>query len=310
MRGLADRQGFPADGYTSALRNWVVQVPWVDLQPTAGSALVHPNAIDEALGTAKAYGMSFKLRVTAGIDAPGWVKNLDGPPVTLYDPQAGGDAAAAGTIGRFWTTRFDSAYRDLQRKLAAAYDGKAQIRETVISECQMLYAEPYLRDVGDPRNVSALLSAGFTRAADDACHNREIRDHAVWKRTRSELAFNPYQVVNADGTTGTDEAYTESQINYCRNQLGKRCVVANYSLSETRPSKPNYGALYAKMKAVGPPLEIQTATFAKIGDFQTVLQYAVDLGASGVELPLGYTNWPVDTLQMYADALAANPYSR
>ena len=46
--------------------------------------------------------------------------------------------------------------------------------------------------------------AGFTVGADKVCLSQEIDVHkAVWTHTPSSLAFNPYQQINANGTSNT-----------------------------------------------------------------------------------------------------------
>ncbi len=47
-----------------------------------------------------------------------------------------------------------------------------------------------------------------------------------------------------------------------------------------------------RTEAQGAPITIQTATLAKVTNFRTTLQLAVDIGASAVELRHGYLNWP------------------
>jgi hypothetical protein len=311
VQGLLDRHQFPAPGYTGALRAFVVNTTWASLQPTAGGPIVRPNDIDRAIEQARNSGMMLKLRVRAGIDAPEWAKRIGGSPIPVYYTEATVRSAGqlAGTIGRFWDSRFGAAYADLQAKLAALYDSVPEIRQTVVSRCGTIFAETYLRNTGDARNVRGLLAAGFTRAADERCHNEQMRAHLVWQRTRSGVAFNPYQAIQPDGEKLTDLPYTLAQMNHCRGVLGARCVLENYSLSSERVSVPDYAEIYDKMRQLGPPYDFQTATRGKIGSYQQVLDWAAAFGASSVELPVGYRTWPPSTLSPYAARLAANPLS-
>jgi hypothetical protein len=121
------------------------------------------------------------------------------------------------------------------------------------------------------------------------------------------VAFNPYQGVQPDGKSAVDVRYTLAQMEYCRATLGERCVLENYSLSTERLCDPDYQPMYAKMRELGPPYDFQTATAKKIGDYQQVLDWAASFGASSVELPTGYRNWPTETLLPHGARLAANP---
>lgn len=130
---------------------------------------------------------------------------------------------------------------------------------------------------------------GLTRPLDDACHDAQIQAHRVWVRTLSVVSFNPYQWIRSDGTVRPDLAHTQSQMVYCRQVLGRRCVLGNHSLSRSRVSAPGtYATMYSSMKALGAPFAFQTAIMAKIGDLQWVLDWAAADGAASVELPTGY----------------------
>lgn len=307
VRGLLDRQRYPRSSVLPAIHAFVVNVPWSALQPTSNGPIVRPNAIDTALAKAKAAGMTVKLRVSGGIDAPAWVKSLGGAPVTMYytSNNLKSAGAVAGTVPRFWTKPVMDAYAGLQAKLAAIYDSVPQVGEVTVSGCSTIYNETYLRNAMDPRNVHNLLGAGFTRTADEACHEAQLRAHLVWKATRSGVAFNAYQSIDASGRVRPDLAYTLSQMTECRTVLGARCVLENFSLSSSRLSDPTYQAIYRQMQTLGAPFAFQTASAARIGDYRSVLDYAVRVGAENVELPYGYQSWPLATLKHYDSVLRA-----
>ena len=117
------------------------------------------------------------------------------------------------------------------------------------------------------------------------------------------MAFNPYQAIQPDGSVKQDMAYTLSQMDYCRQVLGPRCLLANFSLSSSRITDTQYGVMYKHMLALGGAYNFQTATAAKIGSYTTVLAWAASVGAKSVELPTGYTSWPVATLASYASKM-------
>jgi hypothetical protein len=302
ISGLIDRHHAPKATHSGIVRAFVVNTTWASLQPEQGGPIAHPNDIDRAIALARSKGYTLKLRVRAGIDAPEWAKRLDGSPVPMRYTAATVKKAgqSAGTIGRFWTPRFGAAYDDLQAKLAAAYDGVPEIRQTDITRCSTIFAETYLRNTKDSANAKALVAAGFTRAADDVCHTEQVASHTIWKRTLSNLAMNPYQAIAADGSVKQDLKYSLSEMRSCREVLGARCVLENHSLSSSRIKDSSYTAIFAEMKRLGGPFAFQTATAAKIGDYNAVLKWAAEYGAESVELPTGYESWPMAGLKKAA----------
>ena len=132
-----------------------------------------------------------------------------------------------GTVPRFWTTPVEQAYASLQASLAAKYDSAPEIQDVSITGCMTIYAEPLIRETSSAQTIRNLLAAGYTSVADEQCQQQEITAHAVWTHTHSSLAFNPYQVINANGTAGVNEAFTQSLMGYCRQVLGDRCTLGN-----------------------------------------------------------------------------------
>ncbi|WP_306210181.1 hypothetical protein [Actinoplanes sp. RD1] len=303
VRGVLDRNGPAPAAYASVVDAFVVRVKWKDLQPAPQE--LNTSAITAALAT----GRPLRLRVTAGFDAPDWVKTLGGRAALPWYTEATG--GPAGWIGAFWTPEFGAAYRDLQVRLAELYDDTPQLREVVVSRCTTEFAEPYIRQTERlARNQTALQGAGYTAADDEQCHRDEIAAHAVWTRTRSYLAFNPYQRIDeTTWTASVDPAFTRSMIDHCRTVLEDRCVLGNNSLDPDRPA--TYLSMYAYMAGKGAPIGFQTATAAKIcadADpcppelWNATLDMALDYGAGSVELPqgvTGYTSWPIEEIPPY-----------
>ncbi|MBV8302596.1 MAG: hypothetical protein JOZ04_00185 [Acidimicrobiia bacterium] len=310
LQGLLDRDAQPPAPYVGTdVRGWVVKANWKDLQPSPGAPLAPNNAIDQAVAAVRAVNaahpglnMGLKLRVYAGIDAPDWAKSLDGGAVNVVDPQD----SAPGTIGRFWTHDFGLAYADLQQKLAARYDNVAEVREVVVSRCTTFFAEPFLRDKGDRGSVANMLAAGFSFDADQTCEREEIDAHTVWAHTHSDVSFSPYQNIERKGVRSTDEGFTESMMDYCRTNLGARCVLENNAIRT--PVQPGYAAMYERIRQLGPAISFQTATGNKIGDLVTTLMWAAQQeGANSVELPASYQQEPPQTFAAADAALLRNP---
>lgn len=297
IQGLLDRHGDHALPYLSG---FVVRVPWSTIEPTQGS--FDYSSIDSAVSYAQAHQEGVLLRVEAGTSSPSWVDSLAGS-FTIFDQNG-----QARTQPKFWTSQFDSAYRDLSAHLAARYDGSAAVAGFESSECQMYFSEPYLRDDWNPQNITNLLAAGFTTSADATCHLREM--HAgldFWTHTPTRISFTPYQSISATGKVSPDEAVTDQDMKTFRAMGGSRAVLGNNSISSTRMTVPTYAQMYALQKQLGPPIEYQTATAAKIGDWQATLQWAVAQGANAVELPSGYTSWDPTILAQFNAQLLANP---
>lgn len=302
LQGLLDRHHFPAAGYTSAIRNFVVSTTWAQLQPAQDGPIVHPNEIDRAVGQARAAGMHLKLRVRAGVDSPSWAKSLDGPAVIVFNP----DSHRPMTIGRFWTEKYGAAYLQLQTKLAALYDDVPEVSETIVSRCQTVYSETYLRQGSDGKSMPNLISAGLTLESDKRCHDEQMDAHRVWARTRSGIAFSPYQAIAPGGRSKLDEAYTEAQMDRCREVLGERCSLENNSIRSTGPRTSAAGDMFRKMQEMGGAISLQTATYSRIGNYEAALTWSGSIGAASVELPNGYTHWPPATLAGYSAMLARN----
>jgi hypothetical protein len=304
LAGLLDRDGPPPIVYASVFGGFVVNAQWAQLQTSAGGDITANNPIDQAIAQVRQIDhtgkVGLKIRLLAGTSTPQWAKQLGGAPVPVADAITG----AAGTIGRFWTADFGAAYSDLMTKLAAKYDSASEVREITISRCTTVYAEPFIRDAGNPATVGALLAAGFTVAADQQCHRDEIAAHDVWKSTRSDLSFNPYQVLGGP-TRQIDELFTEQMMDLCRSTLGPRCVLANNSLRVP----PQYPDMYNHMRALGPPIAFQTAALNKVGNLVQTLDTAISLGAGSVELPTGFDQTAVATLASYDSRLAAQAVS-
>lgn len=308
LRGLLDRKGAPPPAFDSSLAGYVVNADWSELQPDQQGPIAANNSIDQAVQEVRAINaknhlnLGLKLRISAGIRAPDWAKELGGDPIPVTNPSSG----VTGTIGRFWTDAFGQAYATLQSQLAAKYDAVPEIREVTISRCTTVYDEPFIREISSPETVSALLVAGYTSDLDRACQHQQIDAHRVWKQTSSDLALNPYQEIGGGGATSTDEDFTEVMMGYCRQSLGAACVLENNSLRAI-PNSPLYARMYRAIQSLGPNIAFQTATLKRVGSLQVTLSNAVRYGAGSVELPGGYEAMSPSTFSAVRMSLASNP---
>jgi hypothetical protein len=83
LRGLLDRDGPSNAAYAPAVDKFVIKVNWSDLQPveepgTGHGAALDTSQIDQALADPEGAGMTVRLRVYGGINAPDWAKRLGG----------------------------------------------------------------------------------------------------------------------------------------------------------------------------------------------------------------------------------------
>lgn len=284
LQGIVTIGSLPQDAIDAFVGGMSVNVPWADLQPSEAGPLVRPNAIDAAITAVRAAGLAgscprgVKLRVLAGTSAPGWAKRLGGDPVTMTLPQDG----LAGEVPRFWTPQFGTAYAELHRLLAAAYDAVPEVREVVMSRCTTFYAEPLLRQATEGSNAENLDAAGLDEQQDRMCLAEQVEAHTVWRWTPSSLALNPY----ADLGGGIEPAgldVTFDAADRCRAVLADRCILANNSVRWPMLSR-RYADLYVAMEQLGAPLEFQTAAPKRVGNLVAAVSWAVERGADSVEI--------------------------
>lgn len=280
----------------------VVKVYWQDIQPKENGVLVHPNAIDNALNyvhgmNAKYPGMNLclKVRLYCGITAPQWLKDKAGT-FTLQ-----GGAGSAESV-KFWEPACISAYADIQRRLADAYDSVPEILDIVNSGTGTSTAEGMIRNAGKSgahkQNSMSYLQAGYTTAKDVDAIKKSIDAMKVWKHTRVSMAFSSFALIN-DNKGGDDVNISLQLLDYFINTLGKQAVPGNNGLrddaSGTNAEKWAEGGAndkiydriqqYFKTKNTG--VYFQTAVLARIGDINKAMEQGLARGAGMIELPGG-----------------------
>ncbi len=310
LAGVLDRQGMPRARFRDQLDGYVLSVRWADLQPEPFGPLTPDNAIDQAINAVRAGPSDFhlKLRVNAGVHSPEALKEQTGGGVPIGYEGPYSVERLDGTVARFWTPLHHEAYADLQRRLAAAYDRVPEIQQVVITQCMTFYAEPMLRQAAMPESTAALLAAGYTTDADEECHRSALDAHRAWVHTRSSMAFNPYQVLDAGEQAHSDSAFSVEMMERCRSVLSARCVLENYSLAWPlrEGGEGNYDAIYEALERLGPPLSFQTAAASRIGDWEGALDWAANVGAASVELNRGYPRYDPERLAAVRARLKAN----
>jgi hypothetical protein len=297
IHGLLYLQGVPPQSLRLGLAGYVVQGPgdygavsWSELQANPGGPITSNNPIDRAIADVRAWNATnpqhlevLKVRISAGIHSPAWVKSVGGACVTVKDPNFG----VGGCTPRFWTAQFAAAFYQFEAELAARYDRVPEISEVIIARNMTIYNEPLLRQIADPGSVAGLLAAGYTTAADEQNQRTDLATMGrFWKHTRTGFTMNPYQTVNP---LGQNEAFTEQLIAYGRQVLGPQLVLENDSLrSSFLTGTGMYAHMYAYMGSLRGPIGFQTAVLRKVGSLNATLDGARRLGASNVELPPGF----------------------
>ena len=102
-------------------------------------------------------------------------------------------------------------------------------------------------------------------------------------------------------------------MNVCRATLGKsQCSLGHTSLGKRYGTKSPEARMYEDMRALGPPIWMQTASLDKLGGTCADLVDAIAEGdrrlANSVELPISYDDkCTPDRLRAGDQALEANP---
>ncbi len=125
-RGLGVISGASA-AQAKKVSGMVAEAHWNQLEP--GTPGRYDTAVlDKRISYAKAAHLTVRIRVTAGVFAPDYVKKLGGSPIPFYDHQQ----RKATTIGRFWRTDYQARWQALMSYLASRYDTDPTVREVNI----------------------------------------------------------------------------------------------------------------------------------------------------------------------------------
>jgi hypothetical protein len=257
-----------------------INITWAQLQPQAGPIVT--QALDDALDSVRAYNAQYsasplavKLRVWGGANAPNWIKNLEGPPVTIFL----GRPAIPLTVGRFWSNKYKQEWWDLQRQLARKYDSEPLIREVSNSSCSSLTPEPFIFP-GDVESLRNMRESGYDEKAIYTCLANTAHEYDEWRTTRIEYPFNPFRE-RGSGRNITDQDTTLRIMQAWRRDVGRRSIVSNYGL--VSPELPQLLPIYEHMREMGSLIELQ-AYEPKESDWNATMLYGISVGATVIEL--------------------------
>ena len=274
----------------------VINDAWSDLQPKGEGTTIDTRNIDAALAAVRAYNafasnpIRVRLRVWPGINAPQWAKRIGGP-IDICDqwggvspsPSPPPSAAATPTpcpqqpplsdvrtIGAFWTPRYQRAWANVQRQLAAKYDADPLIAETGITSCASITDEPFIHPA-DAWSLERMSARGFNVRGYKSCLKSALLGYRDWHQTILGFAFSPFYYSPPGKPEVIEIGFTESIMRDCVAALRSRCLLANEDLGKfgTSPSPsspPNVTATFAmwhymeKLHEKGALVTFQTAT--------------------------------------------------
>ena len=251
----------------------VINLTWKDLQPTSGAALAPNNVIDQELTMIRAYNaahasspITVKLRISGGFEAPDWAKSIGGAPLALSILKSTG-TTESGTVGRWWTADYITAWRAFEAELAATYDSEPLIHEVAVTSCAAATDEPFV-PVQQVAPLATLQGAGYNDAQQEACLLGALDDYSAWKQTWIDFTFNDF--LSTDGKPTADPSFTISVMQKCTT--ANHCILATHYLDNPLAFKNDGGAdqnvfVYA---------QIQTQESVSTADFQTASPNQLD----------------------------------
>jgi len=229
---VADPDVIGPDG--SAFTAIAVDATWAQLEPAPGHYTWGP--FDRSLASVRKYNLAHshdplavKVRVFGGYGAPDWAKQLGGRPVTIADRP---NHARNGTLGRWWTKRYNAAWATFQRAMARRYDGNPLIRGVQDTSCNSETDEPFIVP-NSTRDSVALAAVGYSTSDQKACLLQALPDFAAWELTPVYLSVNLLQDGTSNGMPLFDQVFSEHMVDLCvasHPPFGPTCVVDNHDL--------------------------------------------------------------------------------
>jgi hypothetical protein len=276
----------------------VVQVEWAHLQPEPSGEITSNNVIDQAIEAITEWNtnhasnpLAIKLRVFAGIYAPGWVADTTNGFMVYYknDKQ--------GMLPKYWwKNRYRPIWEDFQNKLAAKYDHLDIIGEVAVSGVMTHNAETMWRNLGDESrpdgrtNIEVMIENGLTLAKDEDALKWQVEAAAnAWQQTPIALAMNMWKDYENNWTA--KPSFVQELIDHCQIVCGDRIIIGNNSIGLSDVEKDDAydsgDVLYYLREAFenkGMNIYVQTETVADT--IHRAINYAEkNIGAEMAELP-------------------------
>lgn len=242
------------DAYAGAFSGIVVNESWSQLEPKMGVERWRP--LDQSLAAVSSWNaahpstpLGVKLRIFARQSAPAWVTAQSGTvDLTVHR------ALDHVTVGKWWTSSFESAWHAFQLALAARYDTNPLVRQVSVSSCSSSTGEPFVAS-GALVSQAHLRAAGWTPQAQERCLSGALADYSGWKHTPITFAFAPLPPGRRTDTTFMDRIMGDCAASASRG--GPECIVGNNDLSPTIADTKYSGPVVAEIQrleaTVNPP---------------------------------------------------------
>lgn len=279
----------------------VLNFTWAQLEPQPNALTT--EVIDQALKQVRSYNKRYpktplgvRLRIYAGPNAPKWVKKLGGSPVEIQY------RGINLTIGRFWSTSYNRAWRNFQKQLAEKYDTDLLINEVAMTSCSSITSEPFVF-AGGEKSLKSMHKAGLSDGKYRKCLMQAPEDYKDWQHTSIEYAFNSFRLSDS-GVPNQASTVMVKTMNMWRKKLGSRGIVSNHKLQSPTPRELT--PIYSAIRKVGPPIEFQLNA-PKGLDWDATIRYGVSLGASAIEIwPETFTQIPSQKLKQWSRSIKHN----
>jgi len=278
--------------FASSFSGIVINATWAQLQPDGPGPVVADNGIDQGLRAVAAYNaqnpvtpLAVKLRVWGGLVAPTWAKEIGGGPIAVTFNLASG-GTGSGTVGPWWDSQYIDAWRDLQARLAKAYDNNPLIREVAVTSCASNTDEPFVSWSDVPETIAALQGLGYNDLTQQNCLSGAVQDYAAWVRTPIDYPFSIFQSTDQDVPPKPrlciEPDFTASAMQAC--EANEHCILSNQALRQPEylPDEIVYSTMAAAFAAT--TVDFQTASPLRIYDWCGTIANAVSLHASSVEM--------------------------
>jgi hypothetical protein len=297
----------------------VANATWAQIEPEPGQ--FNYSIIDQDLALVNAYNrknpanpLEVKLRVWPALTAPEWAKVLSGPPIPITPS---GTQTKSGTVGRWWTPAYRSAWSVLQHNMAARYDNNPLVHEVSVSSCASLTDEPF-NMAATPAEIQQVIADGWSTQAQRACLSGALADYSGWRHTAVEFPFNPSKSITPTGQISTSTSFTATVMRQCAGSdtgahAGPYCILSNHGLAPNDAGNSAQAPIYQELStltkgASHAAVGLQSISPSNAGLCQAIAN-AVSHNAESVELwaPAGafpgFTTIPVATLAAWNHAL-------
>jgi hypothetical protein len=302
------RQGFTAtndaNGIThSAIDHVIIHSDWADLEPTGdnawnegGTGWGRITSMIAANPTKK-----FALRIFAGENAPGWLKNgAAGPCVNVHYALLGQTFCEP----RFWLAAYQAEWAELVAQVAARLGAEPRFLDLIASPCTLHFVENGILGGDDPSGVR-LFNAGLNQTSYRSCvlnstANQVAQLSAVGIRSSIAVHTN-WQVATAQGIQAAGfPAWRDQVLNPLSTTHTDKLVFQNNGLGTADNCNPgqqsltNATTLYCWMATrsyLGPapnlPVGFQFGGITTSAQMRTAAENGINMGGCFIERAVG-----------------------